>query len=59
MLLRTWFNTPMHVVDESNGGEYPAAFLLAGVLARRMAYRGDSHPAKRVMHSEREFFCVR
>ena len=33
MLLRTWFNTLMHVVNESSGGEHPAAFLLAGVLA--------------------------
>ena len=52
ILLRTWFNTLMHVVNESSGGEHPAAFLLAGVLARRMAHRGDSHPAKRAMHSE-------
>ena len=59
ILLRTWFNTLMHVVNESSGGEHPAAFLLAGVLARRMAYRGDSHPAKRAMHSERKFFSVR
>jgi len=59
IVLRTWFNTLMHVVNESSGGEHPAAFLLAGVLARRMACRGDSHPAKRAMHSERKLFCVR
>ena len=59
ILLRTCFNTLMHVVKESSGGEHPAAFLLAGVLARRMACRGDSHPAKRAMYSERKLFCVR
>ena len=59
ILLRTWFNTLMHVVNESSGSQHPAAFLLAGVLARRLAYRCDSHPAKRAMHSERKFFCVR
>ena len=35
------------------------SFLLAGVLVMRMAYRGDSHPAKRAMHAEQKFFCVR
>jgi hypothetical protein len=39
ILLRTWFNTLMHVVTESSGGEHPAAFLLAGVFAKRLAYQ--------------------
>ena len=59
ILLQIWFNTLMHMVNENSGGQHPAGFLLTGMRARRMAHRGDSHPAKRAMHSERKPFCVR
>ena len=49
----------MHLVNENSGGQHPAGFLLTGMRARRMAHRGDSHPARRAMHSERKPFCGR
>ena len=59
ILPNTWSNTLMHMVNENGGVQQPAGFLLTGMHARRMAHRGDSHPAKRAMHSERKPFCVR